>query len=134
MMKCWLRSAKCAKQSKISNRKKLCSFIRSVLKLKIKSVKRFRLKLVRFYTDIAKAWQAVAELDFVLARARLAVELELIEPQISTEESHFAGLFYPQVKALLEQQKRRFSALGYPAVQCALHHHPVPIWPAKLCY
>lgn len=65
-------------------------------------------KLVVFYTDIAKAWQAVAELDFVLARARLAVELELIEPQIGTEESLFTGLFYPQVKALLEQQKRHF--------------------------
>lgn len=61
-----------------------------------------------YYADMSSAWQAVAELDFVLARARLAVDLELIEPQIGTEESLFTGLFYPQVKALLEQQKRHF--------------------------
>ncbi len=65
-------------------------------------------KLGSFYADIATAWQAVAELDFMLARARLAVDLDLCKPQISAEESSFAGLFYPQVKELLEQQKRKF--------------------------
>lgn len=65
-------------------------------------------KLGAYYADISSAWQAVAELDFVLARARLAVDLDLCKPQISAEESSFTGLFYPQVKALLEQQKRHF--------------------------
>ena len=65
-------------------------------------------KIGRFYAEIAKAWQAVAELDFMLARARLAIDLDLVKPQISAEESSFSGLFYPQVKALLEQQKRQF--------------------------
>jgi len=65
-------------------------------------------KLWVFYADINQAWQAVAELDFMLARARLAIDLDLVRPQISNDLSSFTGLFYPQVKALLEQQKRRF--------------------------
>ncbi|MCK9450974.1 MAG: DNA mismatch repair protein MutS [Bacteroidales bacterium] len=65
-------------------------------------------KLWAFYTEISEAWQAVAELDFMLARARLAVDLELVKPQISIDSSNFTRLFHPQVKSLLEQQNQQF--------------------------
>ncbi|MDY0078268.1 MAG: DNA mismatch repair protein MutS [Bacteroidales bacterium] len=70
--------------------------------------KRLSAELWAFYTEISEAWQAVAELDFMLARARLAVDFELVKPQISVDSSNFTGLFHPQVKSLLEQQNKRF--------------------------
>jgi len=65
-------------------------------------------KLWTFHTAIKQAWKAVAALDFMMARARLAIELDLVQPQISEETTTFNGLFHPQVKSLLEQQKRKF--------------------------
>ncbi len=65
-------------------------------------------KLWAFHSDIAFAWLGVAELDFMMARARLAIDLNLVQPKISEEVTTFAGLFHPQVKALLEQERRTF--------------------------
>lgn len=84
-------------------------------------------ELWSFYTEISEAWQAVAELDFMLARARLAVDLELVKPQISAELSSFTGLFHPQVKSLLEQQNKRFQPWDI-----ALHKVPCIITGANM--
>ena len=65
-------------------------------------------KLWAFHSDIALAWLGVAELDFIMARARLAIDHNLVQPKISEEVTTFTGLFHPQVKALLELQKRTF--------------------------
>lgn len=67
-------------------------------------------KLWAFHSDIAHAWQDVAELDFIMARARLAIDHHLVQPKISQEVTTFTGLFHPQVKALLEQENRTFQA------------------------
>lgn len=65
-------------------------------------------KLWAFHSDIALAWQGVAELDFMMARAKLSIDYNLVQPKISEEVSTFNGLFHPQVKAVLEQQNRTF--------------------------
>jgi DNA mismatch repair ATPase MutS len=65
-------------------------------------------KLWAFHSDIAHAWKGVAELDFMMARAKLAIDFHLVQPKISEEVTTFTGLFHPQVKALLEQQNRTF--------------------------
>lgn len=65
-------------------------------------------KLWAFHSDIALAWQGVAELDFMMARAKLSIDCNLVQPKISEEATTFTGLFHPQVKAVLEQQNRTF--------------------------
>ena len=65
-------------------------------------------KLWAFHSDIYLAWQGVAELDFMMARAKLAIDYNLVQPKISEEVTCFTGLFHPQVKAMLEQQNRTF--------------------------
>jgi hypothetical protein len=65
-------------------------------------------KLWAFHSDIALVWQGVAELDFIMARARLAIDHHLVQPKISEEVTTFTGLFHPQVKAVLEQENRTF--------------------------
>lgn len=65
-------------------------------------------KLWDFHSDIALAWQGLAELDFMMARAVLAIDHNLVQPKISEEVTSFTRLFHPQVKALLEQEKQTF--------------------------
>ena len=65
-------------------------------------------KLWSLHFYISLAWIGVAELDFMMARARLSIDLHLVQPKISEEITSFTGLFHPQVKALLEQEKRTF--------------------------
>ena len=78
--------------------------------IEIEDTKRQELsaKLWSFHSDISLAWIGVAELDFMMARARLSIDLHLVQPKISEEITSFTGLFHPQVKALLEQEKRTF--------------------------
>ncbi|MDD4596601.1 MAG: DNA mismatch repair protein MutS [Lentimicrobiaceae bacterium] len=75
-------------------------------------------KLWALHSDISLAWQGVAELDFIMARARLAIDHHLVQPKISEEVTTFKGLFHPQVKAVLEQENRTFQPWDislYPA-------------------
>lgn len=65
-------------------------------------------KLWAFHADIARAWQGVAELDFIMARAKLSMDYGLVQPKITEEVTTFTGLFHPQVKAVLDQQNRAF--------------------------
>lgn len=65
-------------------------------------------KLWSLYSDISLAWLGMAEIDFIMARAQLSIDHNLVQPKISGEVTTFTGLFHPQVKSLLEQENQTF--------------------------
>ncbi|GAB1404814.1 Endonuclease MutS2 [anaerobic digester metagenome] len=65
-------------------------------------------KLWPLYNDISTAWEGLAALDFLMARAQLAIDHKWVKAEVSEEITAYKGLFHPRVKAVLEKEKRSF--------------------------
>ncbi|MCK9449905.1 MAG: DNA mismatch repair protein MutS [Bacteroidales bacterium] len=61
-----------------------------------------------YSSDLMQAWEAVATLDFTLARAGLALESGLVRPQIASDITQYEGLFHPGIKEILQKKNQRF--------------------------
>lgn len=69
-------------------------------------------QLKEYLEAISTAYHSAAHLDFLLARATLALQLGLVRPEISKEKTVFQGLFNPEVKALLEASGRVYQPVS----------------------
>lgn len=65
-------------------------------------------QLYPFAQDLSKALREIARLDVALAKAAQIEELGLCKPTIGREKTVFAGLFHPEIREALRQQKMEF--------------------------
>ena len=68
-------------------------------------------QLSEFAANLSLALNAVAEMDILLAKAKLAVADQLVKPAISTNTTHYEGVFYPELKESLTQNNRRYQSI-----------------------
>ena len=61
--------------------------------------------------DLARAILAIASIDILIAKAKQAIADSLVMPVIGGETTSYQGLFYPQLKEVLEQQNKRYQPI-----------------------
>lgn len=68
-------------------------------------------QLHSFASELNEALLAVANIDILIAKAKQAIFEKLIMPEIVADTTSYSGLFYPQLKELLELEKRRYQPI-----------------------
>ncbi|WP_421920663.1 MutS-related protein [Marinifilum sp.] len=68
-------------------------------------------KIRSFASDLAYAVKELAHLDLLIAKAMQAVQLNLVQPQITKVDTHYKGMFNPFIKNELEKQKKQYQAI-----------------------
>lgn len=68
-------------------------------------------KLFNFAPALDKALTAVGNIDILLAKAEQAVLEKLVMPEVDGDNTSYQGLFYPQLKATLEHEKKRYQPI-----------------------
>lgn len=64
-----------------------------------------------FAENLAKALNGIAKLDVLLAKAYLAIKLQLCKPNICLTHTHLQQLFNPQIEAFLEEKNKKFQPI-----------------------
>ncbi|MDL2297207.1 DNA mismatch repair protein MutS [Bacteroidales bacterium OttesenSCG-928-B11] len=65
-------------------------------------------QLSAFSTQLFVNFQQISALDLVLAKAKMAIRLDLCKPKIESGRSSLRGLFHPEVSSLLQSKSRRY--------------------------
>jgi DNA mismatch repair ATPase MutS len=68
-------------------------------------------QLHEFVNPLQKALDLISYLDIIIAKAKQAIELNLVKPTISNSNTTYFGLFNPQIKSILEQQNKNFQSI-----------------------
>ena len=68
-------------------------------------------QLHNYASELNEALLAVAHIDILIAKATQAIYEKLIMPEIVADTTSYSGLFYPQLKELLELEKRRYQPI-----------------------
>jgi DNA mismatch repair ATPase MutS len=68
-------------------------------------------KLQPFYKSLHQAFEAVAELDFQLAKATFSLRNQLCRPEISSRKTSFTSLFNLEVKNSLSERGKHFQPI-----------------------
>lgn len=68
-------------------------------------------KLYSFDNELDKALVAVGNMDILIAKAKQALSEKLVMPDIEGDITSYHGLFYPQLKATLELDKKRYQPI-----------------------
>lgn len=69
-------------------------------------------KLADYHLFISQNISTISELDFIFAKAKLAIELNFSEPQYSNETIEYIEIFHPMVKEALQSEGRDFQNLS----------------------
>lgn len=69
-------------------------------------------QLITHVEALSEAFHGIAGLDFLLARAALALQLGLTRPQIAKEITVVEGLFNPEVKAMLAESGKTYQPVS----------------------
>lgn len=57
------------------------------------------------------ALSGVGNIDILIAKAKQAISEKLVMPEVEGDVTSYKGLFYPQLKATLEQEKKRYQPI-----------------------
>ena len=68
-------------------------------------------KIRSFASDLAVAIKKLAHLDLLIAKAMQAVQLNLVQPQLTKVDTSYKGMFNPFIKNELEKQKKQYQAI-----------------------
>ena len=68
-------------------------------------------KIRSFASDLAVAIKKLAHLDLLIAKAMQAVQLNLVQPQLTKVDISYKGMFNPFIKNELEKQKKQYQAI-----------------------
>ncbi len=68
-------------------------------------------QLIPYAQDLSKALNEIARLDILLAKALQVKELGLCKPTIGEEKTGYIGLFHPEIKDSLQQQRKEFQPI-----------------------
>lgn len=74
-------------------------------------------QLSPFVEALENSLHSVAYLDLAIAKAKQAIALNLVKPEISEENTRYTGLFNPQIKTLLEAQDKMFQPIDIELLQ-----------------
>lgn len=69
------------------------------------------LEIRHYCADLQQAMHQLAYLDVLIAKAKLAKEMNFCKPQIVDKETSFTQLFNPQLKTILEQSGKYFQPI-----------------------
>lgn len=70
-------------------------------------------KLLDTVDIMLKNIRAIGKLDFLIAKANLAIEYNCIKPNITSETNiEFKNAFNPEIKKVLEKQKKKFTPIS----------------------
>lgn len=64
-----------------------------------------------YQNEISSALVNVAMLDILIAKARQSIDMHLCKPVISATTTRYTAIFNPQVKDVLEKERKRFQAI-----------------------
>jgi len=73
--------------------------------------------LFGFTDDLNIALHELANIDILFAKAKQSIQFQLILPDICADFTSYKGLFYPQLKDLLDSQARRYQPLDVDVYQ-----------------
>ena len=68
-------------------------------------------KLFNFAPTLDKALTVVGNIDILIAKGKQAISEKLIMPNVEGDVTSYKGLFYPQLKAVLEHEKKRYQPI-----------------------
>ncbi|MDD2548494.1 MAG: DNA mismatch repair protein MutS [Bacteroidales bacterium] len=68
-------------------------------------------KLFNFAPALHKALTVVGNIDILITKAKQAISEKLVMPKVKGDITSYQGLFYPQLKATLEQDKKRYQPI-----------------------
>ncbi|MDY0280086.1 MAG: DNA mismatch repair protein MutS [Salinivirgaceae bacterium] len=68
-------------------------------------------KLYRLDSELDKALIAIGNIDILIAKAKQAISEKLVIPDVEGDVTSYQGLFYPQLKATLEHDKKRYQPI-----------------------
>lgn len=68
-------------------------------------------QLYAFVSEIDKALLGIGNIDILIAKAKQAISEKLVMPEVEGDVISYEGLFYPQLKATLELEKKRYQPI-----------------------
>jgi dsDNA-specific endonuclease/ATPase MutS2 len=68
-------------------------------------------KLYNFSSALYTALSGIGNIDILIAKAKQAIAEKLVLPEVEGDITSYKGLFYPQLKATLEQEKKRYQPI-----------------------
>ncbi len=68
-------------------------------------------QLYAYAAALGKALLGVGHIDIVIAKGKQAISEKLVMPEVEGDVTSYKGLFYPQLKATLEQDKKRYQPI-----------------------
>ena len=69
--------------------------------------------------EIAWALNAIGQLDILIAKALLAIGMNLCKPEVTTGTTEYKAIFNPQIKAALQAAGKDFQAIDLSIEKCA---------------
>ena len=68
-------------------------------------------QLYAFVSEIDKALLGIGNIDILIAKAKQSISEKLVMPEVEGDVISYEGLFYPQLKATLELEKKRYQPI-----------------------
>lgn len=84
-------------------------------------------KIAKHVKNLEYNINRLADLDILIAKAKLAIKFGMCEPIISNQTSSYSGIFNPQIRVVLENKNKKFQA-----VDIEINNHPTLITGANM--